>query len=97
MKTHFIVETWVLFRKNDEVVSNVVMEAYGHYEDMEFGEEKDEKSIGDPQRNIKLINIAKKKRYRFRVVASSLAKSFRSTSFPVRFWQISLRKIGDKL
>lgn len=61
MKTHFIVETWILFRKNDEVVSNVVMEAYGHYEDMEFGEEKDEKSIGDPQRHIKLINIAKKK------------------------------------
>lgn len=92
MKTHFIVETWILFRKNDEVVSNVVMEAYGHYEDMEFGEEKDEKSIGDPQRHIKLINIAQKK-----VVASSLAKSFRSTSFPVRFWQISLRKIGDML
>lgn len=47
MKIYFIVEIWILFCKNDEVVLNVVMEVYGYYEDMEFGEEKDEKSIGD--------------------------------------------------
>lgn len=56
----FIVETWILFRKNNEVVSNVIQEAYEQYEDMEFGKHKNEKSIGDPQRHIKLINIAGK-------------------------------------
>nr|XP_034319204.1 uncharacterized protein LOC109618232 isoform X3 [Crassostrea gigas] len=51
-------ETWILFRKNAEVVSNVIQEAYRHYETMEFGKHKHEKKIGDPQRHIKLINIA---------------------------------------
>lgn len=55
-----LVETWILFRKNNEVVSNIIQEAYEHYEDMEFGKHKHKKSIGDPQRHIKLINIAGK-------------------------------------
>lgn len=55
-----LVETWILFRKNNEVVSNIIQEAYEHYEDMEFGKHKHEKDIGDPQRHIKLINIAGK-------------------------------------
>lgn len=48
---------------NNEVVSNVVQEAYQHYEDMEFKTEKDDKHMhtGDPQRHIKLINIARKR------------------------------------
>lgn len=45
---------------NNEVVSNVIQEAYKHYEAMEFGTKKNE-DIGDPQRHIKLINIAGKK------------------------------------
>uniref|UniRef100_A0A8W8NSN5 TRPM SLOG domain-containing protein n=1 Tax=Magallana gigas TaxID=29159 RepID=A0A8W8NSN5_MAGGI len=52
-------ETWILFRENDEVVSNVIQEAYEHYEAMEFG--RDRKDIGDPNRHVKLINIAGKK------------------------------------
>lgn len=52
-------ETWILFRENDEVVSNVIQEAYEHYEAIEFGRHK--KNIGDPNRHIKLINIAGKK------------------------------------
>lgn len=55
----FVVETWILFRENDEVVSNVIQEAYEHYEAMEFG--RDRKDIGDPNRHVKLINIAGKK------------------------------------
>lgn len=43
---------------NNAVVSNVVQEAYQHYEDMEFKTENVD--IGDPQRHIKLINIAEK-------------------------------------
>lgn len=54
-----VVETWILFRENDEVVSNVIQEAYEHYEAIEFGRHK--KNIGDPNRHIKLINIAGKK------------------------------------
>lgn len=54
-----VVETWILFRENDEVVSNVIQEAYEHYEAIEFGRHK--KKIGDPNRHIKLINIAGKK------------------------------------
>lgn len=57
-KNRFFVETWILFRKNAKVVSNVIQEAYRHYEAMEFGKHKYEKEIGDPQRHIKLINIA---------------------------------------
>lgn len=56
-KIRLFVETWILFRKNDEVVSNVIQEAYRHYEAMEFG--GNEKEMFDPQRHIKLINIAK--------------------------------------
>lgn len=59
-KKRLFVETWILFRKNNEVVSNIIQEAYEHYEDMEFGKHKHEKDIGDPQRHIKLINIAGK-------------------------------------
>lgn len=55
-KKRLFVETWILFRKNDEVVSNVIQEAYRHYEAMEFG--RDKKDMCDPQRHIKLINIA---------------------------------------
>nr|XP_034320576.1 transient receptor potential cation channel subfamily M member-like 2 isoform X2 [Crassostrea gigas] len=51
-------ETWILFRKNDEGLSNVIRNAYQHYEAMEFG--KKQKDIGDPDRHIKLINIAGK-------------------------------------
>lgn len=51
-----IVETWILFRKNKKVVSNAIQEAYRHYESMEFGIKKNK--IKDPQRHIKLINIA---------------------------------------
>lgn len=51
-------ETWILFRKNDEGLSNVIRSAYQHYEAMEFG--KKQKDIGDPDRHIKLINIAGK-------------------------------------
>lgn len=49
-------ETWILFRKNKKVVSNAIQEAYRHYESMEFGIKKN--GIKDPQRHIKLINIA---------------------------------------
>lgn len=55
---NFFVETWILFRKNDEGLSNVIRNAYQHYEAMEFG--KKQKDIGDPERHIKLINIAGK-------------------------------------
>lgn len=57
---YFVVETWILFRKNElkELVSNVILEAYQHYEAMEFG--RDEK-IDNPDRHIKLINISGKK------------------------------------
>lgn len=54
----FFAETWILFRKNDEGLSNVIRSAYQHYEAMEFG--KKQKDIGDPDRHIKLINIAGK-------------------------------------
>lgn len=54
----FRVETWILFRKNNKGVSNVVKSAYLHYEAMEFGRKR--KEMHDPDRHIKLINIAGK-------------------------------------
>lgn len=51
-------ETWILFRKNNEVLSDVIQEAYKHYEVVEFGTDK--KSVSDPNRHIKLINVAKR-------------------------------------
>lgn len=53
-----VVETWILFRKNNEVLSDVIQEAYKHYEVVEFGTDK--KSVSDPNRHIKLINVAKR-------------------------------------
>lgn len=57
---YFVVETWILFRKNElkELVSNVILEAYQHYEAMEFGRDEE---IYNPDRHIKLINISGKK------------------------------------
>lgn len=57
---YFVVETWILFRKNElkELVSNVILEAYQHYEAMEFGRDEE---IDNPDRHIKLINISGKK------------------------------------
>lgn len=54
-----IIETWILYRGNDEDVSNVVSDAYQQYEDLEFGTKT--YRIGDPNRHIKLISIAGKK------------------------------------
>lgn len=51
-------ETWILYRGNDEDVSNVVRDAYQQYEDMEFGTKTP--GISDPNRHIKLISIAGK-------------------------------------
>lgn len=62
-KRYFVVETWILFRKNElkELVSNVILEAYQHYEAMEFGRDEDNTKIDNPNRHIKLINISGKK------------------------------------
>nr|XP_034318676.1 transient receptor potential cation channel subfamily M member 2-like [Crassostrea gigas] len=80
-------ETWILFRKNKEVVSNVIQEAYGHYEDMEFGEDKDEKSIGDPQRHIKLINIAPQK------PLDDTSEDFNTETWPCEYTKAIYEKI----
>lgn len=60
---HVVVETWILFRKNElkELVSNVILEAYQHYQAMEFGRNRDNSKIDNPNRHIKLINISEKK------------------------------------
>lgn len=58
---YFVVETWILFRKNEKLVSNVILEAYHHYETMEFGRDKVKTSVANPNRHIKLINISGKK------------------------------------
>lgn len=57
---YFVVETWILFRKNKELVSKVILEAYQHYEAMEFGRKKDGDDIANPNRHIKLINVYEK-------------------------------------
>lgn len=49
-------ETWILYRGSDYEVSNVVQDAYHHYENLEFGEEK--VAVCDPRRHIKLIDIS---------------------------------------
>lgn len=54
----YIIETWILYRGNDEDVSNVVRDAYQQYEDLEFGTKTP--GISDPNRHIKLISIAGK-------------------------------------
>lgn len=58
---YFVVETWILFRKNKELVSNVILEAYQHYEAMEFGRDKNATDIKNPNKHIKLINISGEK------------------------------------
>lgn len=55
----YFVETFILFKGNDGGVSNVVRDAYQHYEDMEFGSET--RTVNDPERHIKLISMTGKK------------------------------------
>lgn len=55
----YLIETLILFRGHDGGVSNVVRDAYQHYEDMEFGSET--RTIDDPERHIKLISMTGKK------------------------------------
>lgn len=52
-------ETFILFKGNGGGVSNVVRDAYQHYEDMEFGSET--RTVNDPERHIKLISMTGKK------------------------------------
>lgn len=60
-KDIFVVETWILFRKNDEVVvSNAIQEAYQHYEAMEFENNKEQTKISNQNKRIKLIDISGK-------------------------------------
>lgn len=55
----FLLETWILYRGNDEGVSNVVKEGYKNYETIEFGIET--KKNNDPLQHIKLISTLEKK------------------------------------
>lgn len=55
----YLVETFILFKGNGGGVSNVVRDAYQHYEDMEFGSET--RTVNDPERHIKLISMTGKK------------------------------------
>lgn len=45
-----------MYRGSDYEVSNAVQDAYHHYENLEFGEEK--VAVCDPRRHIKLIDIS---------------------------------------
>lgn len=52
-------ETWILYRVSGYEVSNLVENAYQHYENLEFG--NDSVDIHDRRRHIKLIDISGKK------------------------------------
>lgn len=54
-----LVETVILFRGNGGGVSDVVRYAYQLYEDMEFGNKREE--INDSERHIKLVSMTEKK------------------------------------
>lgn len=58
---HFVysTETWILYRGSGYEVSNLVENAYQHYENLEFG--NDSVDIHDRRRHIKLIDISGKK------------------------------------
>lgn len=56
----YIPATWILYRGNEKGVSKVVRDAYQNYGDMEFGNKNLQTNVDDPNRHIKLINIAGK-------------------------------------
>ncbi|XP_052693613.1 transient receptor potential cation channel subfamily M member-like 2 [Crassostrea angulata] len=55
--------TWILYRGNEKGVSKVVRDAYQNYGDMEFGNKNLQTNVDDPNRHIKLINIAGKGKF----------------------------------
>jgi hypothetical protein len=54
----YATESWILYRGQDNGVSDIIREAYRNYGDMEFGSENDDKSVGVEERHVKLISIA---------------------------------------
>lgn len=53
-------ETWILYNGKKHGLSKVVKEAYKNYEDIEFKTRAAKNKISDPDRHVKLVNIAGK-------------------------------------
>lgn len=53
-------ETWILYNGKKHGLSKVVRDAYRNYEDIEFKTEASKYEINDPDRHVKLINLADK-------------------------------------
>nr|XP_034321515.1 transient receptor potential cation channel subfamily M member 2-like [Crassostrea gigas] len=53
-------ETWILYNGKKHGLSKVVREAYKNYEDIEFKTRAAKNKISDPDRHVKLVNIAGK-------------------------------------
>ncbi|XP_052693640.1 transient receptor potential cation channel subfamily M member 2-like [Crassostrea angulata] len=54
-------ETWILYLGKKQGISKVVRDAYRNYEDIEFKTRAAKNKINNPDRHVKLINLAGKK------------------------------------